>query len=123
MEYMLVYLEPAEDFAQREDPVAGPQRMAAWGAYMGAMGAAGVMRGGNALQPPHTATTVRQRDGKRLVQDGPFADTREHLGGYVIIDVPTLDDALVWASRAPCNATGATQVIPVADMTGKMPRQ
>jgi hypothetical protein len=121
MEFMLVYLEPAEDFALRSDPKVGPQRMAAWADYMGAMRAAGVMRGGNALQPPHTATTVRLRDGKRLVQDGPFADTREHLGGYVIIDVPTLDDALAWAGRAPCNASGATQVIPVADMSAHMP--
>ena len=121
MEFMLVYLEPTENFAQRNDAVAGPPRMAAWSAYMGAMGAAGVMRSGNALQPPHTATTVRMRDGKRLVQDGPYADTREHLGGYVIVDVPTLDDALVWASRAPCNASGATQVIPVADMSAHMP--
>jgi hypothetical protein len=123
MEYMLVYLEPAEAFAERTDPVAGPPRMAAWSAYMGAMGAAGVMRGGNALQGPHTATTVRMPGGKRQVQDGPFADTREHLGGYVVIDVPTLDDALVWASRAPCNANGATQVIPVADMSAHMPKR
>ena len=122
MEYMLVYLQPTEDFAVRQDPTAYAPVMAAWGAYMGAMGAAGVMRSGHALQGPHTMTTVRQRDGKRQVQDGPFADTREHLGGYVIIDVPSLDDALVWASRAPCVATGGTQVIPVADMSAHMPK-
>ena len=119
MEYMLTFLQPTEEFATREDPAAYAPVLAAWGAYMGAMGAAGVMRGGNALQGPHTMTTVRLREGKRLVQDGPFADTREHLGGYVIIDVPSLDDALVWASRAPCVATGGTQVIPVANLMDK----
>jgi hypothetical protein len=117
---LLYYVTPA-DLAQRDDPKKAAEYMGAWGAYIGAMSAAGVMSSGQGLQPPQTASTVRVRNGKRQVQDGPYADTREHLGGYVIVDVPTLDDALAWASRAPCNATGATQVIPVADMSAHMP--
>ena len=69
-----------------------------------------------ALQPPHTATHVRVRNGQRQVQDGPFADTREHLGGYFIVKVPSLDVALEWAARAPNSATGTTEVRPVLDM-------
>jgi hypothetical protein len=74
---------------------------------------AGVVVGGNGLHPPHASTTVRMRDGKRQVQDGPFADTREQLGGYFVINVGSLDEALEWAGRAPCAATGATEVRPV----------
>ena len=113
MDYMLIYREPDADFAKRTDPAAAPAYWAAWHAYIGAMHAAGVFAGGNGLHPPTMATTVRLRDGKRQVQDGPFADTREHLGGYVIVRVPTLDDALEWAARAPCAATGSTEVRPV----------
>lgn len=71
------------------------------------------MVSGNGLQPPQTSTTVRVRDNKRQVQDGPFADTREHLGGYVIVDVPSLDEALAWAARSPNVTTGSTEVRPV----------
>jgi hypothetical protein len=71
------------------------------------------MVSGNGLQPPHTATTVRIQDGKRHVQDGPFADTKEQLGGYFIIDVPHVDAALEWAARAPCASTGGVEVRPV----------
>ncbi len=113
MQYMLAYLETKEDVEARANPAAAPAYWGAWMAYMGAMREAGVMVSGNALQPPHTATTVRVRQGKRQVQDGPFADTREHLAGYVIIEVAGLDQALEWAARAPCSATGSTEVRPV----------
>lgn len=56
---------------------------------------------------------MRLRGGKRQVQDGPFADTKEHLGGYFIVEVPSLDVALEWAARAPCAATGSSEVRPV----------
>jgi hypothetical protein len=68
---------------------------------------------GNGLQAPEMGTTVRLRDGKRQVQDGPIADTKEHLGGYFIIQAPTLDVALEWAARAPCTASGSAEVRPV----------
>jgi hypothetical protein len=113
MQYMLMYRETAQDFAQRADPAAAPAYWGAWNAYIGALMGAGVVVNGNGLQPPHASTTVRLRAGKRQVQDGPFADTHEHLGGYFVIEVPSLDNALEWAARAPCAATGSTEVRPV----------
>lgn len=113
MEYMLMYRETAADLARRADPEAAPVYWAAWNAYIGAMAGAGVMVSGNGLQPPHASTTLRVREGRRQVQDGPFADTHEHLGGYVIIRVNSLDEALEWAARAPCIESGSTELRPV----------
>ena len=70
------------------------------------------MVGGAGLEPPLTATTVRAPEGKRRVQDGPFADTKEQLGGYYVIDVPDLDKALEWAARCPSASTGAAEIRP-----------
>ena len=89
---------------------------AAWGAYAGAMGQAGVIVAGHGLQSRTTATTLRVRDGMRQVQDGPFADSKEQLGGYFVIDVATLDDALAWAARSPTAATGTVEIRPVLVM-------
>ena len=116
MEFMLSFNQPAEVYEEQNDPVNGPKSIQSWMQYMGAMSAAGVMRGGNRLAPPHTASTVRIRDGQRVVQDGPFADTRELVGGYVIIDVPSIDEALQWSARSPSSLTGSTEVRPVAVM-------
>jgi hypothetical protein len=113
MEFMLMFRETTADIDQRNDPATAPAYWGAWNAYIGALAGAGVVVSGNGLQPPHTATTVRVRAGKRQVQDGPFADTREHLGGYFIVRVASLDEALEWAARAPCAATGSTEVRPV----------
>ncbi len=117
MEYMLLFLESKEDFAARsEDPKTSPY-WGAWMAYGKAMAEAGVTKGiGNALQPPDTATVVRLKDGKRLVQDGPFASAKEQLGGYMIIEVPGLDQALEWAARCPAAVRGAVEVRPVLDI-------
>ena len=71
--------------------------------------------GGNPLHPPSTATTVRVRDGKRLLTDGPFAETREHLGGYMLIDVENLDAAIAIAARAPLAQVGTIEVRPVRE--------
>ena len=65
---------------------------------------------------PHAATTLRVRDGKRVVEDGPFADTKEQLGGYFVIDVPDLDAALDWAVKAPSARTASVEVRPVLAM-------
>lgn len=113
MQFMLIYRETAADSSQRESAQAAPVYWAAWNAYIGAMGQAGVIVSGNGLQPPHTATQVQMRDGKRVIHDGPYADTKEHLGGYVIIEVPGLDEALQWAARSPNATTGSTEVRPV----------
>jgi len=71
--------------------------------------------GGNPLHPPSTATTVRVRDGKRLLTDGPFAETREHLGGYMLIDVKDLDEAIAFAARSPLARAATIEVRPVRE--------
>lgn len=106
MKYMLMFYETPADLAQRDNPDTAPGYWGAWTSYMGAISASGTMTSGNGLQPRELATTLRVKDGKRQVQDGPFADTREHLGGYVILNVDSIDQALEWAARAPCAATG-----------------
>ena len=112
MKYTILIYESESDFSARTD---GARKDAYWGsyrAYTQALQEAGVMVGGAGLQPPPLATTVRQRDGKRQVQDGPYAETKERLGGYYLIDVPDLDKALEWAARCPAVATGAVEVRP-----------
>lgn len=114
MQFVLTFNQPLTEIERLEHPADGPAAMEPWMAYMGALAAAGVMRGGNRLAPPWTATTVRVRAGERLIQDGPFAETREIAAGYVVIEVPSLDEALRWAERSPSSATGSTEVRPVA---------
>jgi hypothetical protein len=113
MDYMLIYRETAEEVGQRDDPERAPAYWGAWHAYMGSIAAAGIMKAGAGLEPPRAATTVRLQGGQRQVQDGPYANTREHLGGFVILDVASLDEALEWAARAPCAARGSVEVRPV----------
>jgi len=76
----------------------------------------GHYKGGNALQPTSTATTVRVRNGKRATTDGPFAETREHLGGYYLVDAKDLDEAIAIAERIPSAKTGGIEVRPVMQM-------
>ena len=79
---------------------------------------AGHYLGANPLHPVSTATSVRIRDGKRLVTDGPFAETREHLGGYFLIEAKDLDEAIGIAARIPGARKGTVEVRPVIDMPG-----
>jgi len=74
----------------------------------------GLMVSGDALQPTTTATTVRVREGKTLITDGPFAETKEQLGGFYILDCPTLDEALEWAAKIPGATVGSIEVRPIA---------
>ena len=74
--------------------------------------------GGEALQPPTTATTVSVRDGQRIVTDGPFAETKEQLGGYFLLEAPSLDDAIEAAARIPGARTGRVEVRPIAEIGG-----
>ncbi|GEN99807.1 hypothetical protein NSE01_16400 [Novosphingobium sediminis] len=113
MQYVLLFHETAEERAKRHDPVAAEPYWGAWNAYMGAMAQAGVMVGGNGLQPPETATTLRIENGTRHVVDGPFADTKEAFGGYVVLEASDLDAALEWAARAPCASGGSVEIRPV----------
>lgn len=112
MQYMLIFFETAEAFAKRQ----GPEAEAYWGGwmtYVQRVRESGVVVSGHGLQLPATATTVRLRDGRRMVQDGPFADTKEQLAGYFVIDVADLDAALDWAAQAPSAATAGVEVRPV----------
>jgi hypothetical protein len=113
MQFALLVYESPEAFAARNtdehDPYTG-----AWRAYYQALVEAGIYVGGNPLGVPETGTTVRLKDGKRRVQDGPFADTKEHLGGFMILELASLDAALVWAARGPAASAGAIEVRPLA---------
>lgn len=113
MQYMLIFRETATEFDLRDDPEKAPAYWGSWMAYIGALNQAGVVVSGSGLQTPATATTVRVRDGQRQVQDGPHADTKEQLGGYFVIEVPGLDEALDWAARSPASAYCSTEVRPV----------
>jgi hypothetical protein len=107
----LIYEGPAE-FAARTDPEKAQAYWAAWPLYVQALQEAGVFAGGAGLELPTNATTIKMRDGQRLVQDGPYADTKEQLGGYFIIDAPDLDTALDWAARCPVGPGGLLEVRP-----------
>lgn len=111
MKYMLAFFETAEELAKRQGPEAGAY-WGAWSAYVKTINEAGIVRGGAGLMPPETATTVRIRDGKRVVQDGPFAESKEMLGGFFLIEVDNLDAALEWAARSPAAGGGSVEVRP-----------
>lgn len=97
------------------------QMFAAYGAYTEAMKKAGAWVAGDPLQPTATASTVRVNGGKSKVVNGPYADTKEQLGGYYIIDVADLDAALSWASRCPGASVGALEVRPLMDFASMRP--
>jgi hypothetical protein len=115
MEYMLLIHSDDKAFASMPAEAVG-QAMAAYGAYTEALNKAGIVRSSNRLRPPEAATTVRVRDGKTEVMNGPFIETREQLGGYYLIDAPDLDTALSWAARCPGASHGAVEVRPVWEM-------
>lgn len=115
MKYAIMVYETEAGFNQRTDE----HQEAYWGAYQAysqALAQAGVAAGGAALHPPATGTSVRLHDGQRSVQDGPFADTKEQLGGFFLIDVPDLDAALDWAARCPAASSCGVEVRPLLPM-------
>lgn len=113
MQYLIMAMETDDEFAAREDPERAAEYWAGWEVYLAALNESGVMQGAGGLHPPATSTTVRLRDGQRIVHDGPFADTKEQLGGYFVIDVPDLDAAMGWAVRCPSAAQGSVEVRPL----------
>jgi hypothetical protein len=112
MKYILLIHETPADFAARRQGTASPY-VGAWRAYYQALVAAGAYVGGAPLKGVATSTTIRVRNGQRRVQDGPFAETKEQLGGFIILDLPSLDAALDWAARCPAAASGALEVRPM----------
>jgi hypothetical protein len=108
---LLIYGDPsaAPDYESPE----GQAEFQQWMAYDQSIREGGGYQAGAALQPAPTATTVRSRNGDTLTTDGPFAETKEILGGYYLIDVPDLDAALDWAGRMPNIGYGSVEVRPV----------
>ncbi len=118
MKYAILIYETDKDFANRTTETAeGKAYYAGHGAYCQALIGAGAFHGGFPLHPPKLgATTLRVRDGKPLIEDGPYADTKEQLGGLCVIEAENLDRALEWAARCPCASTGAAEVRPLPPM-------
>ncbi len=112
MQYILL-LHVDESGWTRLSKAQQEQGIAAYMAYSEALTKAGVLLGTNRLQPSSAAATVRITDGKTRVLDGPYADTKEQLGGIYIIDVPDLDAALSWAARCPAASHGVVEVRPL----------
>jgi hypothetical protein len=114
VKFALLHYETADAFALRADPEKAPAYWAGWSAYGAAIVQAGIFVAGAGLLPPDTATSVRARDDARTVHDGPYADAKEQLGGFFVIDVADLDSALAWAAKAP-STTATTEVRPLLD--------
>jgi hypothetical protein len=113
MQFVLLKYESPEAFAARHND-GSDAYTGAWRAYHRALVEAGIFVAGDPLQVPETGTTVRIKDGKRHVQDGPYADTKEQLGGFTILELPSLDEALDWAARSPAASAGVVEVRPLA---------
>ena len=112
MKYMLM-IYGNESGMQKASKADIDRMHAAYGAYTEALKKAGIILGGDRLRPSAMATTVRVADGKTQVQNGPYAETKEQLAGYYMIDVPDLDAALSWAARCPGASYGAMEVRPL----------
>ncbi len=112
MQYMLILTAAPEAWADN-DPVMDDGVIDDWTLYTRALHDAGVLVAGHGLQGTDVTTTVRVRAGQRLLTDGPFTDTKEHLIGYYVIDTDHLDSALSWASKAPNARVGSVEVRPV----------
>ena len=112
MQYLLMIYDPEKIWPE----MAEADRNKMFGEYMQFtkdLKASGHFIAGDALQPTKTATTIRVRDGKTSSTDGPFAETKEQLGGYYLIDVPDLDGAVHWAARCPAAMGGSIEVRPL----------
>jgi hypothetical protein len=112
MQYLLLIY--GDEARMSDDEMGGD--MAAWNAYTDWLVAQGWMRGGDALQPTSEATSVTTRSGERVVTDGPFAETKEQLGGYYLLEVANVDDAIEAAGRCPAAAYGTIELRPIADL-------
>jgi len=112
MQYMLLIFASEAGF-QSLSKEQEAQAMSAYGAYTEALKKAGALVSSNRLQPVATATTVHVDNGKTKVLNGPYAESKEQLGGYFLIDVPDLDAALSWAARCPGASHGTIEVRPV----------
>lgn len=110
---LLIYVTP--DGAENPAPPAGADVFDNWLDYTVALKQSGALLGAEQLDQTDTATTVRLQNGERLLTDGPFMETKEHLGGFYLIDVADLDTALDWAARMPVMRYGTVEVRPVRE--------
>jgi len=116
MQFALLICESPEAFAARKSE--GTDRYTgAWRAYHKALLESGVFVAGDPLEVLETGTTIRIKEGERGVQDGPFADTKEQLGGFTVLELPSLDAALEWAARCPAASFGAVELRPLDHQT------
>jgi hypothetical protein len=115
MEYLLMVYSKESAWADMT-PEEQQQGMAAYGAFTEALKQAGAYKGASRLQPTSTATTVRATNGKSQVLNGPYAESKEQLGGYFLIEAPNLDGAIAWASRCPGAHHGVVELRPLWPM-------
>jgi hypothetical protein len=114
MRYLLLIYGDESRYAQMSEAELAAD-MKQWDEYTAALKEAGASPGGEALQPISTATSVRDDNGSPLVTDGPFAETREQLGGYYMLDVENLDEAIKWAHRCPGSRFGTIELRPIQE--------
>ena len=110
---LLIYQEPPPDDAP---PMDDEGVNAEYAAYTRSIRESGAFQGGEALQHADTATTVRVRDGEVIATDGPYAETKEHLGGFYLIEAADLDEAIASASRIPTARWGSIEVRPILEL-------
>ncbi|MGH3368234.1 MAG: YciI family protein [Nocardioidaceae bacterium] len=115
MRYMFL-LYAAPDSGPAEGSPEQADEMKEWYGYSEALAGNAGMSSGEALQPSTTATTVRVRDGKTTTTDGPFAETKEVLGGWYVVDLPDLDAAIEWAAKCPLVPYGTVEVRPIQEL-------
>jgi hypothetical protein len=111
---MLIYVNEAEAAKMSQEEQGAV--FAAYGAFTNEIREKGLMHGGDALQPSSTARTVKVRDGNLVSTDGPFAETKEQLAGYYILDCKDWDEAVAWAAKIPGAHTGRVEVRPIMEM-------
>jgi hypothetical protein len=112
MQYLLMIYQNEAEYAKM-DAAAGQKMLEEYGAFTQGIIQSGNFKAGDRLRPTTTATTVRVRDGKTLTTDGPFAETREQLGGYYLIEAKDLDAALAIAAKIPSARIGSIEVRPI----------
>ncbi len=116
MKYLLtIYSNEAADASM--SPADQQAEYGAYYAFTNDIRESGAYVGGEALHPTTTATTVRVRDGKVLTTDGPFAETKEALGGFYLVDCKNLDEAIQWAAKIPGSQRGSIEIRPVVDFS------
>lgn len=113
MQYALLYYETPQESAKRGSASDAEGYWASWTRYMEMLSSSGALQGGHPLEVPHTKTLVRHADGHRVIEDGPFPETHDELGGFVIVDANDLDAAVQLAEQAPCARAGHVEVRPV----------